>query len=192
MKKKKYLVILIIFLALLFIGVGYAAITKDLFVKGTTSTVDTNTLAEQFIVAFENTTFSTDSYSTNGAVSAATHTNTGNTMTCKLQVKMMTKGSYAVYSNYIVNKSEYYAASLVCETPTSSQTVTKLSDGVYQVGDYYKITVTFSKTNLEDAEGTTYDKAKVTVRIDMIKTPITDLTEQVITVIFKVNAVEIG
>ena len=63
MKNKKYLSILIVFLALLFISIGYAAISKELFVnvgattqKEGVSDDDTTSLAKNFVVLWDKDT----------------------------------------------------------------------------------------------------------------------------------------
>ena len=105
---------------------------------------------------------------------------------------MMTKGSYAVYTNNIINNSDQYAAKLTYKVESSTgENVEELSNGVYQIGDYYKITVDLSKTDLTDISDSDSDLSKVTIRIEMIKTPIVDLSTVSIVVTFNAEAVEL-
>lgn len=198
MKNKKCFYSLLFIIALSFLGVGYAAITKTLTIKGTTSTVDENTLAEQFIVEFKNPEFTLSSSTGSDTVKQITHKTTNNVMKCELSLKMVTKGSYAIFYNYIINKSENFGASFECSiTATDTVEIVQVKEtaGVrsvtYTVGDYYKIEVRVPNVVLEPANGTTYPEDDVMVRIDMIKTPISNLEEKKVVIIFKANAVEI-
>ena len=105
---------------------------------------------------------------------------------------MITKGSYAEYTNNIINNSDQYAAKLTYKVETSTgETVEELSNGVYQIGDYYKITITLSKTDLTDISDSDSDLSKVTIRIEMIKTPIVDISKVSFVVTFNAEAVEL-
>ena len=103
------------------------------------------------------------------------------------------KRSYAVYTNNIINNSDQYAAKLTYDIKSLSpeENVETISDGVYQIGKYYKITITLSKTDLTDISDSDSDLSKVTIRIEMIQTPTDDLSAVSIVVTFKAEAVEL-
>ena len=189
---KKVLVFVTIFALLLGIGVGYALVTQDLNVDGGITSADNNELVKNLKVQFENTKFTEVSKLENGAVSDAIHTETDSVLSCSFAVSMKTKGSYAEYTNNIINNSDQYAAKLTYTVETSTgENVEELSNGVYQIGDYYKITITLSKTELTDISDSDSDLSKVTIRIEMIKTPIVDISKVSFVVTFNAEAVEL-
>ena len=189
---KKVLVFVTIFALLLGIGVGYALVTQDLNIGGGITSADNNELVKNLKVQFENTKFTEVSKLENGTVSNTIHTETGSVLSCSLAVSMMTKGSYAVYTNNIINNSDQYAAKLTYAVKSSTgETVEELSNGVYQIGDYYKITIDLSKTDLTDISDSDSDLSKVTIRIEMIKTPIVDISKVSFVVTFNAEAVEL-
>lgn len=189
---KKVLVFVTIFALLLGIGVGYALVTQDLNIGGGITSADNNELVKNLKVQFENTKFTEVSKLENGTVSDAVHSETGSVLSCSFAVSMMTKGSYAEYTNNIINNSDQYAAKLTYKVETSTgETVEELSNGVYQIGDYYKITITLSKTDLTDISDSDSDLSKVTIRIEMIKTPIVDISKVSFVVTFNAEAVEL-
>ena len=189
---KKVLVFVTIFVLLLGIGVGYALVTQDLNIGGGITSADNNELVKNLKVQFENTKFTEVSKLENGTVSDAVHSETGSVLSCSFAVSMMTKGSYAEYTNNIINNSDQYAAKLTYKVETSTgETVKELSNGVYQIGDYYKITITLSKTDLTDISDSDSDLSKVTIRIEMIKTPIVDISKVSFVVTFNAEAVEL-
>lgn len=204
MKNKKYFIVLLAVLALLIVGVGYAAVTKTLSIGGQ-ATLQKGTLN----VHFENATFATSSSNLpSGVVSdynlvysepSSEAVGSGN-LECSVSVDMTTKGSYVVFENYIVNDTPYYKANLSSALKfkenaslSSLNEITKLDDGVYLLGnasdDYYKVTVTIAKPELNEKTGDTADKTLVTIRIEMIKTPLTaDEADTTITVTFTAEA----
>lgn len=187
---KKVLVFVTIFALLLGIGVGYALVTQDLNIGGDITSADNNELVKNLKVQFENTKFTEVSKLENGTVSDAVLSETGSVLSCSFAVNMMTKGSYAEYTNNIINNSDQYAAKLTYKVETSTgETVKELSNGVYQIGDYYKITITLSETNLTDISDSDSDLSKVTIRIEMIKTPIVDISKVSFVVTFNAEAV---
>jgi N-acetyl-beta-hexosaminidase len=189
---KKVLVFVTIFALLLGIGVGYALVTQDLNIGGGIISANNNELVKNLKVQFENTKFTEVSKLENGTVSDAVHSETGSVLSCSFAVSMMTKGSYAEYTNNIINNSDQYAAKLTYKVETSTgETVEELSNGVYQIGDYYKITITLSKTELTDISDSDSDLSKVTIRIEMIKTPIVDISKVSFVVTFNAEAVEL-
>lgn len=189
---KKVLVFVTIFALLLGIGVGYALVTQDLNIGGGIISANNNELVKNLKVQFENTKFTEVSKLENGTVSDAVHSETGSVLSCSFAVSMMTKGSYAEYTNNIINNSDQYAAKLTYKVETSTgETVEELSNGVYQIGDYYKITITLSKTDLTDISDSDSDLSKVTIRIEMIKTPIVDISKVSFVVTFNAEAVEL-
>lgn len=189
---KKVLVFVTIFALLLGIGVGYALVTQDLNIGGGITSADNNELVKNLKVQFENTKFTEVSKLENGTVSDAVHSETGSVLSCSFAVSMMTKGSYAEYTNNIINNSDQYAAKLTYKVESSTgENVEKISDGVYQIGDYYKITIDLSKTDLTDISDSDSDLSKVTIRIEMIKTPVVDLSTVSIVVTFNAEAVEL-
>lgn len=189
---KKVLVFVTIFALLIGIGVGYALVTQDLNIDGGITSADNNELVKNLKVQFENTKFTEVSKLENGAVSDAIHTETGSVLSCSFAVSMKTKGSYAEYTNNIINNSDQYAAKLTYTVETSTgENVEELYNGVYQIGDYYKITITLSKTELTDISDSDSDLSKVTIRIEMIKTPIVDISKVSFVVTFNAEAVEL-
>lgn len=189
---KKVLVFVTIFALLLGIGVGYALVTQDLNIGGSITSADNKELVKNLKVQFENTKFTEVSKLENGAVSDAIHTETDSVLSCSFAVSMKTKGSYAEYTNNIINNSDQYAAKLTYKVETSTgENVEELSNGVYQIGDYYKITITLSKTELTDISDSDSDLSKVTIRIEMIKTPIVDISKVSFVVTFNAEAVEL-
>lgn len=189
---KKVLVFVTIFALLIGIGVGYALVTQDLNIDGGITSADNNALVKNLKVQFENTKFTEVSKLENGTVSDAIHTETDSVLSCSFAVSMKTKGSYAEYTNNIINNSDQYAAKLTHTVETSTgENVEELSNGVYQIGDYYKITITLSKTELTDISDSDSDLSKVTIRIEMIKTPIVDISKVSFVVTFNAEAVEL-
>ena len=187
---KKVLVFVTIFALLLGIGVGYALVTQDLNIGGGITSADNNELVKNLKVQFENTKFTEVSKLENGTVSSTIQE--GSVLSCSLAVSMMIKGSYAVYTNNIINNSDQYAAKLTYAVKSSTgETVEELSNGVYQIGDYYKITIDLSKTDLTDISDSDSDLSKVTIRIEMIKTPIVDISKVSFVVTFNAEAVEL-
>lgn len=191
MRRKKGLIGLVVFIFILCISIGFAIVSKTLTISGTSTSADESALKENFIVKFSNVNCEILEQSENGSVGNTTHATTNTNMQCSLSLdSMVTKGAYIIYTNNIVNESELYGASLAfnVEATQDKETVEveKLSEGVYQVGDYYKITVSLGKTNL-----TKEDQTTVSFHIEMTKTPIEDLDSVTITVTFTATAVEI-
>lgn len=170
MKNRKIFIVLLAFLALLMIGVGFAAITESLNIGGSANTIDDDQLKEEYLlVQFKKDVFETSLY--NIPVSATdnsiTYSDTTEhsegeikNMQCSVDVSMTTKGSYVEYTNYIINNSEEYKVNL--------STVVDLPTGME---NYYKVTVTLAKNALNEKVGGTVDETLVTIRIEMIKTP---------------------
>ncbi len=209
MKNRKYFAVLLVVLALLMIGVGFAAATETLEISGYANSPTQSVLESYLVVHFENATFATSSpnlpsgvesdYNLAYSEPSSEAVGSGN-LECSVSVDMTTKGSYVVFENYIVNDSIYYKANLSSALKfkegaelSSLNKVTKLDDGVYLLGnasdDYYKVTVTIAKPKLNEKTGDTADKTLVTIRIEMIKTPLTaEEADTTITVTFTAEA----
>lgn len=177
MKNKKYLSILIVFLALLFISIGYAAISKELLVNGGATTQkegvsdeDTTSLSKNFVVLWDKDTKIVDN-------TFADNAKTEVTMLDDLNVKIdindfnRTK-SFVTVTLKIRNDSKDLKASISLPVVTNSQE------------RYFSVTTDWVDTVLLPGES-----KDVTITIQLIRSPI-DHTSGTFTIKFTADAVE--
>lgn len=178
MKNKKHLSILIIFLALLFLSIGYAAISKELLVNGGATTQkedgsdaeDTTSLAKNFIVLWDKDTKVIDD-------TFADNTKTEVTILDDLNVKINISdfnktNSFVTVTLKIRNDSKDLKASI--PLPTISNSYDR----------YFGVTTDWVDTVLLPGES-----KDVTVTIELVRSPI-DHASGTFTIKFTANAVE--
>lgn len=172
MKNKKYLSILIIFLAIVCLGVGYAAISKELQVKGSVQTADTETLLEaNYNVVFNSFTEKTTNDTTNLITASATGLDTE---TATINVSGFSiKDQYITLTLTVLNKSNYYSS-------TITDCVITAPDGTAYDSKYFTITHSFASMTIGPEETTTMD---ITVKLN-----ITPNTQRSVSFLFTINA----
>ena len=151
--KKKYGVIAII-VAILVLGVGYAAISNiNLNVTGSTATVSPD--QANFVVKYD--ALNTFTYSGNPTGSTVTLTRTDDTTATFTVTGLTKKGDKVTITYPIVNESPTLAASLAAPTITNDNST------------YFSVTSTSPAANTELAEngGT----ANLVLVVEVIKTP---------------------
>ena len=157
MKNKKILISLVVFVALLCLGIGYAAVSKNLVIGGTGTTnnetgdASDDALAKNFLVKFAGT-YTTDVTNGDGAKINVSISDTEAT----INVYELTSFKKSVSATLtIVNDSEDLIATI--DIPT-----------IENASEYFKVETDWSKTVLNP------DGSKdVTVTITLIKSPIT-------------------
>ena len=167
MKKKRTFITLAVLIAVLVLGVGYAAVSKNLVITGTlNATVDTSNFVVEFTKA-ENAVNLTGTPSASGT--SATFVVDGS--------KMKTKGDTASVVFTITNN-----------TTDTVNLSAQLSDAVIDQIDNSKFTVTASDLSGEVlAPG---DTATTTVTVTLKETPIEAISNETVTVTYTATAVQ--
>lgn len=186
-RKKAWLFILVLF-CISVISVGYAALSKDITIGGTISTADDETLKDAHLKVH---------WATNGVdtldyrTSMEPETTIGE-QTCSITCSLTTKTDYVIFTNDLINDSEEYKIKITPVVKVGNEILT-LSDGYYKYiinEDFgYRISVLLDKTQLVSKE-INADKAKATIKIELLKTPIEKLEGITITIAFNMEAVE--
>ena len=178
MKNKKYLSILIVFLALLFISIGYAAISKELLVEGNATTKsegnmddeDTTSLAKNFVVLWDRDTKVIDD---TFADTAQTEVTILDELNAKIEITELTKyNAFVTVTLKIRNDSKDLKASISLPVVTNSEE------------RYFSVTTDWVDTVLLPGES-----KDVTITIQLIRSPI-DHTSGTFTIKFTADAVE--
>lgn len=167
MKKKRTYVTLALIIAILMLGVGYAAVTKELTINGTlNATVDNS----QFIVEFTEAAEATNLKGTPTASgTSATFTVDGS--------KMQTKGDTASVKFTITNN-----------TTTAVNLSATLSAANIQQAANSKFTVT--ATDLSGETLAPGASATTTVTVQLNETPIEAITDESVTIKYTATAVQ--
>ena len=178
MKNKKYLSILIIFLALLFLSIGYAAISKELLVNGGATTQkedgsnadDTTSLAKNFVVLWDkDTKVINDTFADN----AKTEVTILDDLNAKIEITELSKyNAFVTVTLKIRNDSKDLKASIPLPVVTNSEE------------RYFSVTTDWVDTVLLPGES-----KDVTITIQLIRSPL-DHTSGTFTIKFTANAVE--
>lgn len=188
MKQKRTLVTLLLVIALLCLGIGYAAISGvDLTITGNLAVAtDSNNFDVEFINTETNaiTVAKSEGIPASATATAIIDTSDANSRTVKVDVAgLTTKGQTVTVTCPIQNTS---TDNLAAELSTATATVKK--KGTDTASTYFSVgTPTFGTTRLEKGETTT-----ITFTITLDKTPITadDVTEaeSTVTVTFTAEA----
>lgn len=177
MKNKKYLSILIVFLALLFISIGYAAISKELLVNGSATTQkegisddDTTSLAKNFVVLWDKYTKVIDDTFANNAKTEVTILDDLN---AKIEITELSKhNAFVTVTLKIRNDSKDLKASIPLPVVANSEE------------RYFNVTTDWVDTVLLPGES-----KNVTITIQLIRSPL-DHTSGTFTIKFTADAVE--
>ena len=167
MKKKRTFITLAVLIAVLVLGVGYAAVTKDLVITGTLNATVDNT---KFVVAFTKADKAVNLTGTPSASGlAASFVVDGS--------KMTTKGATASVEFTITNN-----------TTTDVNLSAELSDAVIDQIDGSKFIVTASDLSGETlAPGAS---TTTTVTVALKETPIEAISNETVTVTYTATAVQ--
>lgn len=200
--KNKYIILLAIVFVLT-IGVGFALVSDNLTINGTTTSGDENALSKNYNVIFvqyETIADATMQYkylNTHGNAKTTTTTSSESGVTASYN--MVTKGDYVEIGIDLKNKSVEYDSQL---------TYSLLVDGVIfstykdissnsisvDIDEYYRVTIIFESLYLEKYSGDdsqTDNVTEVTLKVEMIKTPTESLVNKSISVDIHTEAVEI-
>ncbi len=151
MKKKKSMIVLAIFVAVLVLGVGYAAISGvDLTISGTASTED-----RDLKVSFEGTVNSTVQPNTdsNSPAATATGTTTAGSLSATISVANLSRVDQTATVTYTIQNEE--------EDVTAVVTVNELQN---DKPDFFEVTTDIPDQGIEIAPGGT-NTVTVTVRV---------------------------
>jgi hypothetical protein len=177
MKNKKYLSILIVFLALLFISIGYAAISKELLVNGGATTQkegvsddDTTSLAKNFVVLWDKDTKVIDD---TFAGNAKTEVTILDDLNAKIEITELSKhNAFVTVTLKIRNDSKDLKASIPLPVVANSEE------------RYFSVTTDWVDTVLLPGES-----KEVTILVELIRSPL-DHTSGTFTIKFTADAVE--
>lgn len=156
MKQKRTYVTLLLVVALLCLGIAFAAISNiNLTIGGEAAATPSDA---NFIVKFDKDTAVTTDVGTTGATVVADYVDSDTTdLTATINVSGLTAEGQKVTATYTIeNESIGLGANLVTSTTKNTNT------------EYFKVTPTLAKTYIGESEKTT-----VTVEVEMVKTPIT-------------------
>ena len=177
MKNKKLFIGIVLLIAILVLGVAYAAITGTLKITGSASAIVSDS---NFVVRFTDDEITTDIQTVNTSTAddtkpSITATKT-NDLNATINVNNLTaKGDYATATYTIENASEDLSASL---TATATNTNT----------EYFKVTT----TGITD-EAITIEKGNpvtITVKVELIKTPTESTVSDTVTVTINAESVQ--
>lgn len=168
MKKKRNFIALAILVAILALGIGYAAITKELTITGTlNATVDNSNFVVEFTAADEGQGIVADSAQFDGMNASFTVDGT----------KMTTKDNTATATFTITN-----------ETTTAVALKAQLSKATIQGVENSKFTV--SATDLSSTTLAPGETADVTVTVTLNETPTEAISNEVVTIKYIATAVQ--
>lgn len=156
MKQKRTYITLLLVVALLCLGIAYAAISNiTLQITGSAAATPNQ---DNFIVKFDKDTVVTTDVGTTGATVTADYVaDDANDLTATIDVSGLTAEGQKVSATYTIeNESIGLSADLAASTIKNSNT------------EYFKVTPTLAKSQILEGETTT-----VTVEVEMVKTPIT-------------------
>ena len=160
MKKKKSMIVLAIFVAVLVLGVGYAAISGvDLTISGTASTED-----RDLKVSFEGTITSTVDPNTdaNSPAATATGTTTAGTLNATIAVANLSRVGQTATVTYTIQNEE-----------TDVDAVVTVDDIQNDKPDFFEVTTDIPDAGIEIAAGAT-ETVTVTVEVTQLPTSADD------------------
>lgn len=207
MRRKKYLIVLVSFVFLLFIGVGFAVVSENLSISGSTTSSDEETLSSNYdviFVQFHTITDTTKQYKyfiTEGNVSNSSTTSTESGV--KATYKMVTKGDSVNLGMDLENLSVEYGSKITYSILVDG-VIFSLSGVTYSnidqetitvdIDEFYRVHVNISSLDLavcNETDSQTNNIAEVSLKVEMIKTPIKDLVAKSISLDIHTEAVEI-
>ena len=165
MKNKKYLVSLFVLVALLCLGIGYAAISETLRISGGVQTGDADDLNENFIVYFSKV--DVDTTLAEGATVTTDLDPAAKTTMTSFSIKNMNKVGSEVVLTYTVKND---SVDLYANSPTIYIKTDKVeADEVYFLGSYFTISITPIMVKGQAAPQSTHT---ITIVVEMTKTPL--------------------
>ena len=196
--KNKYIILLAIVFVLT-IGVGFALVSDNLTINGTTTSGDENALSKNYDVIFvqyETIADSTMQYkylNTHGNVKTPTTTSSESSVITSYN--MVTKGDYVEIGVDLKNVSDEYDSKLTYSLLVDGaifSTYKNISSNSISVdiNEYYRVTIIFESLYLEKYSGDdsqTDNITEVALKVEMIKTP----TESIESIINKSISVKI-
>ena len=179
MKNKRTFVGLFVILALLCLGIGYAAISKTLIISGGVATGAAEDLADNFILYFTKVEVNTDS--ANGATVTANVNEAEKSLSTSFSIKDMNKvGSTVVLTYTVKNASEdLYANSPTIYLNTvavnANEAITAEKVGVFT--PCFAITVTPNMVNGNGAPGQADPQSEhtITIVVEMTNSPLSEI-----------------
>jgi len=168
--KKTLQIVLVVLIAVLSLGIGYATISNiNLIIDGNaTANPNDNNFKVHFVE-----TADTPNLEGNVTLTGSADIDKNDNTMATFNVGGLTKeGDYAIATYTIINNSNDVGAKLSLELTNSN-------------ADYFKVTETITDTELQAGDTTTG-----TVKVEMIKTPLTDEVTTSITAKIKATAVE--
>ena len=176
MKNKRTFVGLFVILALLCLGIGYAAISKTLTINGGVATGEAKDLADNFILYFSKVEVNTDS--AKGATVTANVNEAEKSLSTSFSIKNMNKvGSTVVLTYTVKNASEdLYANSPTIYLNTvavnANEAITAEKVGVFT--PCFAITVTPNMVNGNGAPGQADPQSEhtITIVVEMTNSPL--------------------
>ena len=176
MKNKRTFVGLFVILALLCLGIGYAAISKTLTINGGVATGETTDLYDNFIVYFSKVEVNTNS--AKGATVTANVDATAKSLETTFKIENMnTVGSKVVLTYTVNNDSE----DLYANGPTIyfNDNLVNANEAipvgeVYQADPHFKITITPNIVNNLGVSGQANPKSThtITIVVEMTNSPL--------------------
>lgn len=207
MRRKKYLIVLVAFVFLLFIGVGFAVVSENLSISGTTTSSDKETLKTNYKVIFvqydtiADATMKYKYFLTEGNVSDSSTTSTESGV--KATYKMVTKGDSVNLGMDLENLSVEYGSKITYSILVDG-VIFSLSGVTYSnidqetitvdIDEFYRVYVNISSLDLAACDKTdsqTNNMTEVSLKVEMIKTPTKDLDLKSISLDIHTEAVEI-
>ncbi len=176
MKNKKILISLVVFVALLCLGIGYAAISRTLIIGGGVKTGEAEDLSDNFIVYFSKVETNTDL--ANGATVAAEVEAAAKSLYTTFYIENMNKvGSKVVLTYTVTNDSEdlYANGPTIFFNGNEVNANQALSVGtVTGVDPYFTIKVTPNIVNGSGVSGQADPKSEhtITIEVEMTNSPL--------------------
>lgn len=200
--KNKYIILLAIVFVLT-IGVGFALVSDNLTINGTTTSGDKDALSKNYDVIFvqydplADSTMQYKYLNTHGNVTTPTTTSSEKGVTASYN--MVTKGDYVEIGIDLKNESVEYDSkltySLVVDGAIFSTYENISSNSIsVDIDEYYRVTIIFESLYLEKYSGDdsqTDNVTEVTLKVEMIKTPTESIVNKSISVDIHTEAVEI-
>lgn len=195
MKNRKKIVVALLLVAVLCLGVGYAALTDSLFVNGTVNFLKNATTEAEFAedvhfvdgsaaVTYTGTTTGVSSGVTTAVVDEdADPKNVDDKLTITVDNTVLAKaGDKVTISAQIINESTDYGAKIDINNAATSA-------GAY-LGDLYSVTCVWAAgSDGTIAKGGTNTNT-VEITIELLKTPTEDVAGDTFTITFDVESVE--
>lgn len=178
MNGKKRITVIVIMVALLFIGIGYAAVSQQLNINGTAQTVDDNELAKNLNVYFN----SYEDKSTSPLSARVTTALGSGVRTITLDTAGFAKaGDKAVVAIEVKNESAEYKVNI---------------GAAIEKDPRFNVTCDFRTSNTAPSGSSTAtgitvgNSTYLFVTVELIKAPVTQITDAVFTITLTATAVE--